>query len=108
MNANELADELDYCYGKEYPCPVSKEAATMLRKLDGQLAFRIDAVTKYQAKVEEQQAEIDNLASIKYVNGVTISKLYAEIEALKVKAHEWYLIAMERHKRNELFRLCNP
>ena len=25
----------------------------------------------------------------------------AEIEALKVKAHEWYLIAMERHKRNE-------
>ena len=52
MNANELADELDYCYGKEYPCPVSKEAATMLR---------------------QQQAEI---------------------EALKVKAHEWYLIAM--------------
>ena len=61
MNANELADELDYCYGKEYPCPVSKEAATMLRKLDGQLAFRIDAVTKYQAKVEEQQAEIEAL-----------------------------------------------
>ena len=40
------------------------------------------------------QAEIDNLASIKYVNGVTISNLYAEIEALKAKAHEWYLIAM--------------
>ena len=54
MNANELADELDYCYGKEYPCPVSKEASTMLR---------------------QQQAEI---------------------EALKVKAHEWYLIAMEK------------
>ena len=65
MNANELADELDYCYGKEYPCPVSKEAATMLR---------------------QQQAEIDNLTSIKYVNGVTISKLYAEIEALKKEA----------------------
>jgi len=32
MNANELADELNYCYGKEYPCPVSKEAATMLRQ----------------------------------------------------------------------------
>ena len=54
MNANELADELDYCYGKEYPCPASKEAATMLR---------------------QQQAEI---------------------EALKAKAHEWYLIAMEK------------
>ena len=64
MNANELADELDYCYGKEYPCPVSKEAATMLRKLDGQLAFRIDAVTKYQAKVEEQQAEIEALKAM--------------------------------------------
>ena len=62
MNANELADELDYCYGKEYPCPVSKEAAAMLR---------------------QQQAEIDNLAIVKYLNGVTISKLYAEIEALK-------------------------
>ena len=32
MNANELADELDYCYGREYPCPVSKEASTMLRQ----------------------------------------------------------------------------
>ena len=32
MNANELADELDYCYGREYPCPVSKEAAAMLRQ----------------------------------------------------------------------------
>ena len=40
MNANELADELDYCYGREYPCPVSKEASTMLR---------------------QQQAEIDDL-----------------------------------------------
>ena len=34
-------------------------------------------------KLRLQQAEIDNLTSIKYVNGVTISKLYAEIEALK-------------------------
>ena len=45
MNANELADELDYCYGKEYPCPVSKEAATMLR---------------------QQQAEIEALKSVVY------------------------------------------
>ena len=52
MNANELADELDYCYGKEYPCPVSKEAATMLR---------------------QQQAEIETLKAGKiraYDNGV--------------------------------------
>jgi hypothetical protein len=37
MNANELADELDYCYGKEYPCPVSKEAATMLRQQQAEI-----------------------------------------------------------------------
>ena len=37
MNANELADELDYCYGKAYPCPVSKEAATMLRQQQAEI-----------------------------------------------------------------------
>ena len=37
MNALELADELDYCYGKEYPCPVSKEAATMLRQQQAEI-----------------------------------------------------------------------
>ena len=37
MTANELADELDYCYGKEYPCPVSKEAATMLRQQQAEI-----------------------------------------------------------------------
>ena len=37
MNANELADELDYCYGKEYPCPVSKEASTMLRQQQSEI-----------------------------------------------------------------------
>ena len=81
MNANELADELDYCYGKEYPCPVSKEAATMLR---------------------QQQAEIDNLAIVKYLNGVTISKLYAEIEALKngLSSAYWHDTFVEVKKPN--------
>lgn len=37
------------------------DAQTYLRQLEGQLAFRIDAVTKYQKKVEEQQAEIAEL-----------------------------------------------
>ena len=37
MNANELADELDYCYRKEYPCPASKEAATMLRQQQAEI-----------------------------------------------------------------------
>ena len=56
MNANEIADLLAHSND-----PDIRRAVAMLR---------------------QQQAEIDNLASIKYVNGVTISKLYAEIEAL--------------------------
>jgi len=57
VNANELAD-----YWMKYPVVENAEAtATMLRKLDGQLAFRIDAVSKYQVKVEEQHAEIEAL-----------------------------------------------
>jgi len=47
MNANELADELDYCYGKEYPCPVSKEATIMLRQ--------------QKAKIEALKMEIHSL-----------------------------------------------
>ena len=59
MNANEIADELEMV-------------------MDG-YAIAITA----SGMLRQQQAEIDNLASIKYVNGVTISNLYAEIEALK-------------------------
>ena len=75
MNANELADELDYCYGKEYPCPVSKEAATMLR---------------------QQQTEIERLTMLCDCMTTESNRKGNEIEALKVKAHEWYLIAMEK------------
>lgn len=57
MNANELADGIESCTTD----PLHKKAATMLRILDKQLAFRIDAVTKYQEKVEKQQTEIDFL-----------------------------------------------
>jgi multidrug resistance efflux pump len=62
MNANELADFLDMYFSCNQPASNALcDAANMLRILDGQLAFRIDAVTKYQAKVEEQQAEIEAL-----------------------------------------------
>ena len=54
MNANELADELDYCYGKEYPCPVSKEASTMLRQQQAKL-------TKYELRHAEQRKRIEEL-----------------------------------------------
>ena len=40
---------------------------------------------KASEMLRQQQAEIDNLTSIKYVNGVAISNLYAEIEALKAE-----------------------
>lgn len=64
MNANELIDLLhteDVQFSQQSLNAWAEEATTMLRILDGQLAFRIDAVTKYQAKVEEQQAEIEAL-----------------------------------------------
>ena len=79
MNANELADELDYCYGKEYPCPVSKEAATMLR---------------------QQQTEIERLTMLCDCMTTESNRKGNEIEALKVKAHEWYLIAIRKAQEN--------
>ena len=61
MNANELADELDYCYRKEYPCPVSKEAATMLRQQE----VEIERITsKHEEMLRQQQAEIEALKQI--------------------------------------------
>ena len=60
MNANDLADRLEEFYSGTH-------------------------ITKAAETLRQQQAEIDNLTSIKYVNGVTISNLYAEIEALKAE-----------------------
>ena len=54
MNANELADELDYCYGKEYPCPVSKEAATMLRQQQAEIeVLKAGKIRAYDNGVED-------------------------------------------------------
>ena len=58
MNANELAEDLE-------------GAKLVILRLNDML--------------RQQQAEIEALNSIKYVNGTTISKLYAEIEVLKAK-----------------------
>ena len=74
MNANELADELDYCYGKEYPCPVSKEAATMLR---------------------QQQAEIEALKKDnKELHAISQRMAMAESDARK--SLQWFKDAKER------------
>ena len=81
MNANELADELDYCYGKEYPCPVSKEAATMLRQQQAEIealklccpkcggAAGISEVLNVPENVEPLKHEIERLYRIIELNG---------------------------------------
>ena len=65
MNANELIefqeDKASEARANGFSDVRFMQTATMLRKLDGQLAFRIDAVSKYQVKVEEQHAEIEAL-----------------------------------------------
>jgi len=55
MNAKELADELDYCYGKEYPCPVSKEAATMLRQQQADLDIALSYMKQYELQIKQLQ-----------------------------------------------------
>ena len=70
MNANELADNLLKNGGN---CSWFKEIATMLR---------------------QQQAEIERLTMLCDCMTTESNRKGNEIEALKVKAHEWYLIAM--------------
>ena len=57
MTANELADELDYCYGREYPCPVSKEASTMLRQQQAE-------IEELKAKLQLHEAMDNQCASL--------------------------------------------
>ena len=71
MNAYELAD---YITENSYIGTVTMEdVATMLR---------------------QQQAEIDRLIMLCDCMTTESNRKGNEIEALKVKAHEWYLIAM--------------
>ena len=72
MNANELADELNTLDRDDWYQWMT-EAATMLR---------------------QQQAEIDRLIMLCDCMTTESNRKGNEIEALKVKAHEWYLIAM--------------
>ena len=70
MKANELADNLLKNGGN---CSWFKEIATMLR---------------------QQQTEIERLTMLCDCMTTESNRKGNEIEALKVKAHEWYLIAM--------------
>ena len=66
MTANELADELDYCYGKEYPCPVSKEAATMLRQQQAEIeALKAEKIRAYDNGYEDGRKPNTNKAQEK-------------------------------------------
>lgn len=61
MNINKLADDLEKANEFQYVAQLGLASlgATMLRILDGQLAFRIDAVNSYQKIVEELQEKLN-------------------------------------------------
>jgi hypothetical protein len=80
MNANELADELDYCYGKEYPCPVSKEAATMLRQLQKERDLLFSAHSHEMVRADELQIEVDRLTMLVEAMTTECNRLYRVIE----------------------------
>ena len=77
MNANELAEKLLDCLSSEDRLEIRSASAQMLRK---------------------QQAEIDRLTMLCDCMTTESNRKGNEIEALKVKAHEWYLIAMGKEQ----------
>lgn len=89
MNANELADVLEIAQGNNNSVELIPEAIAMLRKLDGQLAFRIDAVTKYQAWIKELEVSKQSWEIIAKGYSKTIDEQQAEIERLTTKNLEW-------------------
>jgi len=76
MNANELADAM------EIRASIRRKATSRKSVTEGANDRLADQLDQAATMLRQQQAEIDNLAIVKYLNGVTISKLYAEIEAL--------------------------
>jgi len=76
MKILELADLIERCND----CKYNQDAATMIRKLEGQLAFRIDAVTKYQAWVQELEISKQSWEIIAKGYGKTIDEQQAEID----------------------------
>lgn len=89
MNPNRLADwikDTDF-YDNHEPHINDKmdEVEAMLRILDGQLAFRIDAVTKYQAWIKELEVSKQSWEIIAKWYSKTIDEQQAEIDSLKDK-----------------------
>ena len=82
MNANELADELTKMFrGEEYD----------------RLVHEIpDLLRQQQTEIADKKLVNDTFADLIKKQGKKIEEQQIEIEALKAKAHEWYLIAMEK------------
>ena len=80
MNANELADELTKMFrGEEYD----------------RLVHEIpDLLRQQQTEIADKKLVNDTFADLIKKQGKKIEEQQIEIEALKAKAHEWYLIAM--------------
>ena len=82
MNANELADEIK----------------TMLADAESYYGEAEIYLTKAEAMLRQQQAEIERLTMLCDCMTTESNRKGNEIEALKVKAHEWYLIAMGKEQ----------
>ena len=84
MNANELADYLlnFIMTVEDYDESKHEKASTMLRQ--------------QQAEIADKKLVNDTFADLIKKQGKKIEEQQIEIEALKAKAHEWYLIAMEK------------
>ena len=99
MNALELADWIKDTEFYDNPNPEINdkmdEVEDMLRKLDGQLAFRIDAVTKYQAWVKELEISKQSWEIIAKGYGKTIDEQQAEIEAMNLSNEEIGLLTTD-------------
>ena len=98
MSANELADYLEKAF---YADEDISKAATMLRQQQAEInTLRTHGYkTQYELlRLEflQQQAEIDRLTMLCDCMTTESNRKGNEIEALKAKAHEWYLIAMEK------------
>ncbi len=90
MNANELIefqeDNASEARANGFSDVRFMQTANMLRILEGQLAFRIDAVTKYQAWIKELEISKQSWEIIAKGYGKTIDEQQAEIDALKKEA----------------------
>ena len=82
MTANEMADYLE----------------SMADDVGHEGYHRYALVLKFEAPqlIRQQQAEIERLTMLCDCMTTESNRKGNEIEALKVKAHEWYLIAMEK------------